>query len=85
MLAAFVGSMCTGNHGVGALDGRHAESLKHLKYEYEIALSQARWLGLSSNAKQVFTHRSSEYVQFDEPTVVVDAIREVYDQSRKCK
>ena len=71
----------TGNHAVGSLDRPRLESLKHLKYEYEIALAQARWLRLSSNAKQVFTRHSSEYVQFDEPTAVVDAIRDVYDQT----
>jgi hypothetical protein len=26
---------------------------------------------------------SSEYVQFDDPDAVVDAIREVYDQTRR--
>jgi pimeloyl-ACP methyl ester carboxylesterase len=71
----------TGNHAVGTL-GRSPTSLKHLKYEYEIALAQARWLDLSSNAKQVFTRNSSEYAQFDEPTVVVDAIREVFDHGK---
>jgi pimeloyl-ACP methyl ester carboxylesterase len=71
----------TGNHAVGTL-GARPTSLKHLKYEYEIALAQARWLDLSSNAKQVFTRNSSEYVQFDEPAVVVDAIREVFDQRK---
>ena len=69
----------TGNHAVGAL-GTRPTSLKHLKYEYEIALAQARWLDLSSNAKQVFTRSSSEYVQFDEPAAVIDAIREVFEK-----
>jgi pimeloyl-ACP methyl ester carboxylesterase len=71
----------TGNHAVGTL-GARPTSLKHLKYEYEIALAQARWLDLSSNAKQVFTRNSSEYVPFDEPAVVVDAIREVFEQRK---
>ncbi len=71
----------TGNHAVGAI-GSRPTSLAHLKYEYDIALAQARWLELSSNAKQVFTRNSSEYVQFDEPAVVVDAIREVFDQAK---
>jgi hypothetical protein len=42
-----------------------------------------RWLGLSSNAKQIFARNSSEYVQFDEPETVINAIREVDDQSRR--
>jgi hypothetical protein len=45
-------------------------------------LAQARWLELSSNAKQIFAHNSSEYIQFDEPETVINAIREVYDQTR---
>jgi pimeloyl-ACP methyl ester carboxylesterase len=71
----------TGNHGVHTL-GRGPISLKNLKYQYEIALAQARWLDLSANAKQVFTRNSSEYVPFDEPSVVVDAIREVFDYGK---
>jgi pimeloyl-ACP methyl ester carboxylesterase len=71
----------SGNHGVGTL-GRRPISLEHLKYQYEIALAQARWLDLSSNAKQIFTRNSSEYIQYDEPAVVVDAIREVFDFAR---
>jgi hypothetical protein len=39
----------------------------------------------SSNAKQLFVPNSSEYVQFDAPDAVVDAIREVYDLSRDAK
>jgi hypothetical protein len=36
------------------------------------------WLELSSNARQLFTDKSSEYIPFDQPSFVVDAIREVY-------
>ncbi|HEY0799474.1 MAG TPA: hypothetical protein VGD54_01420 [Steroidobacteraceae bacterium] len=55
----------------------------HLRYEYEVTLAQSRLLELSSNARQIFTKNSSEYIQFDEPDTVIDAIREVYDQSNK--
>lgn len=72
----------TGNHGVGSLTRRRAPTLEHLRYEYETALAQSRWLGLSSNSKQIFATRSSEYVQFDEPDTVVRAIREAYEWSR---
>jgi pimeloyl-ACP methyl ester carboxylesterase len=75
--------LTSGNHAVGHLDRQRPTSLKHLKYEYDVALAQSRWLSLSSNAKQVFTSHSSEYIQFDEPDVVVDAVREVYEQSRR--
>ena len=75
--------LSTGNHGVGSVATPRATSLKHLRYEYEVTLAQSRLLELSSNAKQIFTKNSSEYIQFDEPDTVIDAIREVYDQSKK--
>ena len=75
--------LSTGNHGVGSVATPHATSLKHLRYEYEVTLAQSRLLELSSNAKQIFTKNSSEYIQFDEPDTVIDAIRGVYDQSNK--
>lgn len=71
----------TGNHGVGSLNTRRAPTLEHLRYEYENALAQSRWLRLSSNSKQIFATRSSEYVQFDEPDTVVGAIRSAYESS----
>jgi hypothetical protein len=51
-----------------------------LEYKHEVALAQARWLGLSSNAKRIFVQQSSEYIQFDQPDVVTEAIREVFNQ-----
>jgi pimeloyl-ACP methyl ester carboxylesterase len=74
--------LSTGNHGVGSVTPPRATSLKHLRYEYEVTLAQSRLLELSSNAKQIFTKNSSEYIQFDEPDAVIDAIREVCDQGR---
>jgi pimeloyl-ACP methyl ester carboxylesterase len=74
--------LTTGNHGVGHLPARNANDPKHIEYERQIALAEARWLTLSSNAKQIFPRHSSEYIEFDEPNVVIDAIREVYRQSR---
>ena len=75
--------LTSGNHAVGHLETQRPTSLEHLKYEYDVALAQSRWLGLSSNARQIFTRHSSEYIQFDEPDVVVDAVREVCEQSRQ--
>jgi pimeloyl-ACP methyl ester carboxylesterase len=75
--------LSTGNHGVGSVATPRATSLRHLRYEYEVTLAQSRLLELSSNAKQIFTKNSSEYIQFDEPNTVIDAIREVYDQCKK--
>jgi hypothetical protein len=73
--------LSTGNHGVHFLDATRAADPEHLKYEQEVARTQAKWLGLSSNAKQLFTDKSSEYIPFDQPDFVVEAIREVYSQS----
>jgi pimeloyl-ACP methyl ester carboxylesterase len=74
--------LTTGNHGVAHLPATDAQDPKHLEYEHQIAKAQARWLELSSNAKQIFVPSSSEYIEFDQPDAVVRAIREVYDQSR---
>jgi pimeloyl-ACP methyl ester carboxylesterase len=76
--------LTSGNHGVGHLEEKPADTPKHLKYEQETTLAQARWLGLSSNAKQIFARHSSEYIQFDEPETVINAIREVFDQAKRC-
>src|SRR5437588_3294509 len=75
--------LTSGNHGAGHLEEKPPDTPKHLKYEQETTLAQARWLGLSSNAKQIFARNSSEYIQFDEPQTVINAIREVYDQSKQ--
>lgn len=74
--------LTTGNHAVGHLPASNAQEPKHIEYEHQIALAQARWLGLSTNAKQIFVQQSSEYVQFDQPDAVISTIREVYDQSK---
>jgi pimeloyl-ACP methyl ester carboxylesterase len=74
--------LTSGYHGVGHMEEKPPDTPKHLKYEQETALAQARWLGLSSNAKQIFARHSSEYIQFDEPETVINAIREVYDLRR---
>ena len=47
-----------------------------------VTRAQAQWLELSSNAKQLFTDKSSEYIPFDQPDFVVDAIREVFVASK---
>jgi pimeloyl-ACP methyl ester carboxylesterase len=70
--------LSTGNHGIHALDQAHALNAEQQKYEREVAREQAGWLALSSNAKQLFTDKSSEYIPFDQPNFVVDAIHEVF-------
>jgi pimeloyl-ACP methyl ester carboxylesterase len=74
--------LTSGNHGVSHLSEKPPDTPKHLKYEQETTLAQARWLALSSNSKQIFVRNSSEYIQFDDPETVINAIREVYDQAR---
>jgi len=75
--------LTSGNHAVGHLERKPPDTPKHLKYEQETTLAQARWLTLSSNSKQIFTHNSSEYIQFDEPETLINAVREVYDQATR--
>ncbi len=69
--------LTSGNHGVPA------DAPDRVKYEHEITQAQARWLALSSNSKQTFAQNSSEYIQFDDPDTVINAIRDVYDRSSK--
>jgi pimeloyl-ACP methyl ester carboxylesterase len=75
--------LTSGNHGVGHLKEKPPDTPKHLKYEQETTLAQARWLALSSNSKQIFARHSSEYIQFDERETVINAIREVCDQTKR--
>jgi pimeloyl-ACP methyl ester carboxylesterase len=75
--------LTSGNHGVGHLETKPADTPEHVNYEQQTTLAQARWLALSSNSKQIFAHHSSEYIQFDEPLTVINAIREVYDQAKR--
>jgi pimeloyl-ACP methyl ester carboxylesterase len=74
--------LSTGNHGVHSLDPSHPPDPAQQKYEEEVAREQAKWLELSTNARQLFTDKSSEYIPFDQPGFVVDAIRDVYTQSK---
>jgi pimeloyl-ACP methyl ester carboxylesterase len=74
--------LTSGNHGVGHLDRLPPMSLEHMRYEYDRALAQARWLTLSSDARQIFVTNSSEYIQFDRPDVVVGTVREIYEKTK---
>jgi len=75
--------LTSGNHGVGHLEKKPPDTPKHVKYEEETTRAQARWFALSSNAKQIFPHNSSEYIQFDDPDTLINAVHEVYDLTRK--
>jgi hypothetical protein len=64
--------------GVHSLDPSRPPDPEQQKYEAQVAREQAKWLELSSDARQLFTNKSSEYIPFDQPGFVVDAIHEVY-------
>jgi len=72
----------TGNHAVTDLTKRRPTSIEHLKYEYDVAVAQSKWLELSTDARQIFTVDSSEYVQFDAPEVLEGAVRDVWAIAR---
>jgi len=74
--------LSTGYHGVHTIDPTHPLDPQQQKYEQQVARAQAKWLELSTNSQQLFTDKSSEYIPFDQPDFVIDAIREVYSQSR---
>jgi hypothetical protein len=74
--------LTTGNHGIHTLDPGRQKDPQQQAYQDKVARSQAKWLEASSNAKQLFTDKSSEYIPFDKPNFVVDAIRDVYTQSK---
>ncbi len=74
--------LSTGNHGVHALDPGRPKDAQQQAYQDEVARAQAKWLENSSNAKQLFTDKSSEYIPFEQPDFVVDAIHDVYRQSK---
>jgi formylglycine-generating enzyme required for sulfatase activity len=74
--------LTSGHHGIGHLPPQAAlQTPQHDAYEQTINRVQAKWLTLSSNARQIFAPNSSEYIQFDAPEVVVNAVRDVYDAS----
>ena len=76
--------LTSGHHGIGHLPPPPAlQTPQHDNYEETISRVQARWLSLSSNAKQFFAANSSEYIQFDAPNVVVNAVHEVYDEGHR--
>jgi pimeloyl-ACP methyl ester carboxylesterase len=56
---------------------------EHLTFERGEAAAQARWLTLSSDAKQIFAYRSGHYIELDQPYIVIDAIRDVYTSTRR--
>jgi hypothetical protein len=75
--------LSTGHHGIHDLTKPPPVSLEQLKYQYDRAVAQSRWLTLSSDAKQIFVQNSPEYIAFEQPDAVVDAVRDVWPKSRR--
>ena len=73
----------TGRHGVGSLAHQPPPSPEQLRYQQEAAKAQAQWLARSSDGRRIDAADSSEYVPFDRPDVVVQAIGEVIDIARR--
>jgi pimeloyl-ACP methyl ester carboxylesterase len=73
----------THNHGVHRLASQRVQTAEQSRYQERVAQAQARWLGLSSDAKQIFPKNSSEYVQFDAPDTVAAVVREVWERAKK--
>jgi pimeloyl-ACP methyl ester carboxylesterase len=75
--------LSTRNHGVHFLPATPDPDPKNAEYQETIVRAQAKWLSYSTNSRQIFTKHSAEYVQFDEPDAVVDAIRDAATASGK--
>ncbi|HMF28292.1 MAG TPA: hypothetical protein VKE42_05935, partial [Candidatus Cybelea sp.] len=55
----------------------------HVAFEHDSALAQGSWLGLSTNSRQIFDYDvSRQYIQLDDPQVVLQAIHDVVDATR---
>lgn len=58
-----------------------ADRIQHMRVSYYEALAQSKLLELSSNAKQIFSD-TGMIVQFEKPELVLQTIREVWEQSK---
>jgi pimeloyl-ACP methyl ester carboxylesterase len=74
--------LTTGHHGIHDLTKPPPIALDQLKYQYDKALAQSRWLALSTDAKQIFVQNSSEYIGFEQPDAVAEAVREIVDKRK---
>jgi hypothetical protein len=74
--------LTSGHHGGGPPGGTSTPEGR--RYQDEVTKAQASWLRLSSNSKQLFARESpDEYIQLEQPDLVVQAIREVYEAGRR--
>jgi pimeloyl-ACP methyl ester carboxylesterase len=63
------------NHNYDTAKTPVAVHRKHLADEREWAQTQRRYLSLSTDSKQTLVPNSGHYIQFDQPQIVLDAIR----------
>ncbi len=55
-----------------------------MAFEHDSALAQGTWLELSTNSRQIFDYRvGRQYIQLDDPHVVLEAVHQVIDAVRK--
>jgi pimeloyl-ACP methyl ester carboxylesterase len=54
---------------------------ERIKFEENRRIFEARLLDLSTNSKEILTETGA-FVQFEKPDIVIDAIRDVYDQTK---
>jgi pimeloyl-ACP methyl ester carboxylesterase len=73
--------LSSGHHGIHHFDPAQALRADERKYQDEVELAQSEWLDLSSDAKQLSVDHSGEYIPFDRPGQVIDAIRDAYVHS----
>ena len=74
--------LSTGNHGIGTFDPQRPKDARQQRFQRDVIQAQGKWLELSSDSRQIFADRSSEYLPFDQPELVVSAIREVYEAAK---
>jgi pimeloyl-ACP methyl ester carboxylesterase len=63
------------NHSYDTAKTPAAVHREHLAVERAWAQTQSRYLSLSTDSKQILVPNSGHYIQFDQPQIVLDAIR----------
>ncbi len=71
-----------GNHAVGHLEEKPPDTPKHLNMSMRPRWPRRAGSNYLPTAKQIFAHNSSEYIQFDDPETLINAVREVYEQTK---
>jgi pimeloyl-ACP methyl ester carboxylesterase len=75
--------LSTGHHGIHTFDPARRLTPDEQKYQNGVRLEQEKWLALSSDARQLKADKSGEYLPFDQPDLVIEAIRDVYTRVKQ--